>query len=102
MDHKIAYICSPYRGDIQRNVEYAKELTEEAIKRGYAPIVPHIYLPLVLDDSNQASRALGLELALTLLRKCDVILVGKRYGTTPGMLMEILESATLCIPMEEI
>ena len=41
---RTAYICSPYSGDTKRNKEYARELTLKAIKDGYAPITPHLYI----------------------------------------------------------
>ena len=33
----LAYICSPYRGEIKRNKEYARELTKIAIENGLIP-----------------------------------------------------------------
>jgi nucleoside 2-deoxyribosyltransferase len=86
---KLAYICSPYRGDIERNIEYAKELTLLAIKQGYAPITPHLYLTQVLDDNNEEQRKAGMEIALELLKKCDVVVVGTRYGVSQGMAREL-------------
>ena len=49
---KTAYICSPYSGDIKRNKEYARELTLKAIKDGYAPITPHLYIRVRTDNGN--------------------------------------------------
>jgi len=57
---KTAYICSPYSGDIKRNKEYARELTLKAIKDGYAPITPHLYITECLDDNDPKQRELGL------------------------------------------
>ena len=34
MEEKLCYVCSPYRGDVARNVKYAKELTGRAVRRG--------------------------------------------------------------------
>ena len=98
MTLKTAYICSPYRGDVERNVAYAKALAARAIKLGYAPIVPHLYLPQILDDNNDAGRALGLDLALQLLRKSDILIVGTLYGISTGMEGEMREAVRLCIP----
>lgn len=86
---KLAYICSPYRGDIERNIEYAKELTLLAIKQGYAPITPHLYLTHVLDDNNEEQRKAGMEIALELLKKCDVLIMGTRHGISGGMEKEV-------------
>ncbi len=86
---EIAYICSPYRGDIKRNKEYARELTKKALDAGYVPITPHLYLTEVLDDEKEIERTIGLTAGLTLLRACDKILIGKRYGISSGMITEI-------------
>ena len=41
---RIVYICSPYRAadeeTLHRNIEYARELTREALLRGESLVVP--------------------------------------------------------------
>lgn len=64
---KTAYICSPYSGDIKRNKAYARELTLKAIKDGYAPITPHLYITECLNDKEPLERDLGLNAGLALL-----------------------------------
>ena len=86
---KTAYICSPYKGETEMNVEYAKELTKEAIKRGYAPVTPHLYLTQCLDDNKTKERELWLDIALSLVEKCDTILIGTKYTISEGMRKEI-------------
>ena len=85
----IAYVCSPYRGDVERNVAYAKEIMAQAIRRGFAPITPHLYIPAVLDDNDPIERRRGLDLGLALLKVCDYVVVGCRYGISDGMRDEI-------------
>ena len=86
---KTAYICSPYSGDIKRNKAYARELTLQAIKDGYAPITPHLYITEVLNDNEPLARDLGLKIAINLLQKCDVIYIGRKFGLSQGMKAEI-------------
>lgn len=101
---KIAYICSPYRADdpatIRRNVNYAKELTRRAIKNYYAPITPHLYLTQALDDNDANERNVGLAAGIELLKKCDVLIVGNKYGISDGMRAEILEADALGLSIE--
>ena len=97
---KAAYICSPYSGDIKRNKEYARELTLRAIKDGYAPITPHLYITECLNDSDALDRALGLKIAINLLQKCDAIYIGRKFGVSQGMKAEIIIARSL--EMEEI
>lgn len=61
MEEKLCYVCSPYRGDVARNVKYAQELTGRAVRRGLVPITPHLYITQALDDNDPAERALGTE-----------------------------------------
>lgn len=97
------YICSPYRGGpIRRirNQRYAKELTRQAIRMGYTPITPHLYLTQVLNDNRQQEREKGLELGLDLLNACGTMLVGQRYGITEGMQKEITQAARMCVDIK--
>ena len=76
---KTAYICSPYSGDTKRNKAYARELTLNAIKDGYAPITPHLYITECLNDNEPLERDLGLQTAINLLKKCDAIYIGRKF-----------------------
>ena len=85
MEEKLCYVCSPYRGDVARNVKYAKELTGRAVRRGLVPITPHLYITQALDDNDPAERALGMEAGLHLLEPCKYIMIGGHYGLSEGM-----------------
>ena len=89
MEGKLCYICSPYRGDTERNAKYAAALTRAAIVKGYTPITPHLYITQALDDRNPEERALGMEAGLHLLEPCECIMIGGRYGISEGMRYEI-------------
>lgn len=88
----IVYICSPYRGEVNRNKKYARELTARAIDKGYVPITPHLYITECLDDDCPKQRAQGLTAGLRLLKACSVVIVGKRYGISDGMEREIYKA----------
>jgi len=86
------YVCSPYRGNIFkriRNKRYARHLTKLMADFGTIPITPHLYLTEVLKDSNPEERKKGTGLSLELLKMCDVVLVGTKYGISDGMAAEI-------------
>ena len=95
-----AYICSPYRGDVTRNTAYARELTRAAALQGYAPITPHLYLTQALDDENDIERMLGLTAGIELLKVCDVVIVGARYGVSEGMWEELQVALSAKIPIK--
>ena len=52
MKMRKVFICSPYRGDVESNVEKAKSHARFAAHCGYCPVVPHLMFPQFLDDSN--------------------------------------------------
>lgn len=88
-ENKLCYVCSPYRGNTERNIEYAKELTQLVLDNGYAPITPHLYLTQVLDEDDLEQRTLGMAAGTEILMQCRYILIGSRYGLSEGMMAEI-------------
>lgn len=85
----LIYICSPYRGNVKRNKDYARSLVKLAIEEGYAPIAPHLYVTEVLNDDDQIERETGMLVAMELLYACDTVLVGDMYGISHGMESEL-------------
>lgn len=90
---KFVYICSPYRAEdvetLQRNIEYAKALTRDALLRGECPVTPHLYMTQCLDENIEGERRIGLEAGTEILGRCDRVIVGMRYGISDGMAAEI-------------
>ena len=94
--NNLAYICSPYRGNIFkriRNIRYAKKLTRIAADLGYTPITTHLYLTRVFNDNNPRERRQGMSAGREILRHCDTIIIGARYGISCGMASEIARTA---------
>ncbi len=87
------YICSPYRAadsaQLDRNIDYAQALTKQAIEAGLAPITPHLYMTQCLNEDKPEERAAGMAAGLTLLKSCDFVIVGVKYGISEGMSAEI-------------
>jgi hypothetical protein len=57
-------IESPYAGDVDRNVEYARQCLKDSLSRGEAPIASHLLYPQVLDDNNPEQRSQGIRAGL--------------------------------------
>ncbi len=87
--NNLIYVCSPYRGEVKRNKEYARELTRLAIERGFSPVTVHLYMTEALDDSKEEERKAGMEAGKDLLTQCGFILLGERYGISEGMDAEL-------------
>lgn len=90
---KLVYICSPYRATdaetLQRNIEYAKTLTRAALLRGECPVTTHLYMTQCLDENIEGERGIGLAAGTEILRQCDLVIVGMKYGISEGMAAEI-------------
>lgn len=90
---KLIYICSPYRAEndaiLQRNIDYAKELTRSALLQGGVPVTPHLYMTQCLDENIEEERRIGLAAGTEVLRRCDLVIVGMKYGISEGMAAEI-------------
>jgi hypothetical protein len=84
----IAYICSPYAGDIDKNIKAARTYSRFAVDKGYIPIAPHLLFPQFLKDTDPQERQLGLFFGNALMSKCSEVWV---FGSfiSPGMETEI-------------
>lgn len=89
----LLYVCSPYRGDIKRNKEYARKLTQAALDNGFIPVTVHLYLTEATDDTNPEERVRGMAAGMKILENCKYILVGDRYGISEGMKAELTFAA---------
>jgi hypothetical protein len=92
---KRVFICSPYAGDIEGNTGIAKILCRLAIDAGYAPFVPHLLYPQVLDEKNTIERALGISTGLNFMDCCDSVWAYIANGITEGMKLELAHAKYL-------
>ena len=93
-----AFICSPYRGDIEKNVKNAQEHARKAALMGVSPIVPHLLFPQFLTEEDPDERDLGIKLGLEQLAVCDELWV---FGEeiSDGMSQEISYAEERGIPI---
>ena len=88
-----AYICSPYRArtgaECDRNIDYAQEITRRALLAGVAPITPHLYITQCLNDDKKEEREVGITAGMEILKGCDFVIAGIKYGISAGMSREI-------------
>ena len=96
---KLTYICSPCRGDYEKNIIKAQEYCREAMNDGLLPLAPHVYFTQFVDDSNPEERKLGLRCGLQLLRYCQLIRV-YGYEVSAGMYDEIQLAGVLDIEIQ--
>lgn len=91
------FICSPMKGDAEKNLKLAKFAARVLIGSGYIPIAPHLYFPQFLDDSDQYERIKGIKMGVELMKECDRMWI---IGTTitNGMEYEINEAKKAKVP----
>ncbi|MBR6029421.1 MAG: DUF4406 domain-containing protein [Clostridia bacterium] len=84
----LVYICSPFSGDTETNLENARRYSRFALDQGCIPITPHLLFPQFMDDSIPAERDLAMQMNMTLLTKCEELWAfGDRISE--GMSIEI-------------
>ena len=87
-DRPMAFVCSPFAGSVQENIQNARRYSRFAYISGYMPITPHLMYPRFLDDKQSKERQDGMEMGLRLLDLCEELWVfGEHYSS--GMQREI-------------
>jgi hypothetical protein len=69
----IVYVCSPYSGNVEANVEAARKYCRFAVDAGYLPIAPHLLYPQFLNDRNAFERKLGIRFGDILMDRCSEV-----------------------------
>lgn len=85
----LVYICSPFRGDIDKNIQNARKYSRFAIDNKAIPITPHLLYPQFMDDNDPKERYLATHtINYVLLGKCRELWV---FGNkiSDGMVREI-------------
>lgn len=56
----LVYICSPFRGDIDKNIKNACKYSRFAIENKAIPMIPHLLYPQFMDDNDPKERYLAM------------------------------------------
>ena len=85
----LVYICSPYSGNIDRNVKWARRYSRFALEQNTIPITPHLLYPQFINDNDPVERHLAChKINYVLIGKCEELWVFGRNIST-GMEYEI-------------
>ena len=78
---------SPYAGDIQAHLTYARRACADALHRGEAPFASHLLYTQegILQDGIAAERQLGMEAGFEWGQVSDYTVVYTDYGISSGM-----------------
>lgn len=102
MSFRLVIIESPYAGDVEHNVAYAKAAVRDCLDRGEAPYASHLFFTQdgLLDDTVPEQRRLGIEAGLAWGERADATVVYEDLGITPGMKQGIGRAIAAGRPVE--
>lgn len=95
----LVYICSPYSGDVENNVEVARRFCAHAVAHRKIPLAPHLHYPQFMDDNDPDTRELAMFFNRILLSKCEAVWVYTER-VSPGMRAEIEWAHHLELPIK--
>ena len=96
---KLVYICAPLRGDVEKNIEFARQKAQEVFQAGDIPVCPHLMFPPIADPENPQQDQAARDMGLRLVESCQEVHV---YGPewTEGMWAEIRHAMDLGIEVK--
>lgn len=85
---RLVILESPYAGEVEANVAYARAAVRDSLARGEAPIASHLLYtqPGILDDLVPDERAQGIAAGLAWRTKADAAVFYVDRGWSRGML----------------
>lgn len=94
-------LASPYAGNRELHVAYAKRAMYDSLLRGEAPFASHLLYTQegVLDDDEPGERKLGMDAGMAWITKCAMLVVYEDYGLSSGMTAEINRAKHHRIPV---
>ncbi|MBU8901037.1 hypothetical protein KRR26_36165 [Corallococcus sp. M34] len=102
MSRPIVIVESPYAGNIEHNVAYARAALSDCLRRGEAPYASHLLYtqPGVLRDEVPEERNHGIEAGFEFRRVSQATVVYTDLGYSEGMKLGIRHAEALGHPIE--
>ncbi len=99
---RLVIIESPFAGDVEANIEYARACVRDSVLRGEAPIASHLLFtqPGILNDDIPEERQLGIDAGLAWRAVADLSAVYIDRGISRGMEYGIRAAQDAGIPVE--
>ena len=99
---RLVVVESPYAGDIERNLEYARAAMRDCLLRKEAPFASHLLYPQIgiLNDAIPADREFGIAAGLAWAMHAEATVVYRDLGISPGMRAGIRAAVLLKRPVE--
>ena len=99
---KLVILESPFAGDVDANITYARECVHDSLSRGEAPIASHLLYtqPGVLNDADPKERQWGIDAGLAWKAVAHGSVVYTDLGISKGMQYGIDAATRAGIPVE--
>ncbi len=83
----LVFLESPYTGDTERNIRYARACMRDCLRRNESPFASHLLYTQegVLDDTDPENRELGIAAAMDWAAKANKTVVYTDLGISQGM-----------------
>ncbi len=84
---RLVILESPFAGDVEANIAYARRCVRDSLARGEAPIASHLLYtqPGILDDDIPAERRQGIDAGLAWRAVAQASVVYTDRGISAGM-----------------
>jgi hypothetical protein len=80
---------TPYAGDTEKYLIYARECMRDCLYRGEAPMASHLLYTQCLDDTIKNERMLGINAGFVWRKSADYTVVYIDHGISRGMQLGI-------------
>lgn len=99
---KKVIIESPYAGDTEKNIKYARMCLKHSLDKGESPLASHLLYTQkdVLDDNVLEDRKKGINAGLAWIECCDLHVIYIDLGISDGMMQAMDKSSKLGIKVE--
>lgn len=91
---------SPYAGDVEKNVAYARRCLRDCLVRNEAPLASHLLYTQVLNDNDDTERTYGIEAGLSWVEYAEACVVYVDRGVSKGMAAGIAAAREAGVPVE--
>lgn len=102
MSRALVIIESPYAGNVEVNVAYARACVLDSLKRGESPVAFHLLhtQPGILQDQTPQERELGISAGLEWYRVATLCAVYTDLGYSNGMWQGITKAKMEGVPIQ--
>ena len=96
---EIVYVCSPLKGDIEKNIKNAKSYCRFVYEKGFIPYAPHLFFTQFMNDDNENERNDAITMGLQMLKCATELWVFTDSGISMGMAQEIEQAGREDMPV---